>query len=86
MSLVVELQKGWRVGMLLLQMNVVNFRLFRGESTVLTDVNLTGSDVILKSNFLFSKNILPLISAAYIRIGEQLREPLSSDFPANISE
>ena len=72
--------------MLLLQMNVVNFRLFRGESTVLTDVNLTGSDVILKSNFLFSKNILPLISAAYIRIGEQLHEPLSSDFPANISE
>ena len=71
--------------MLLLQMNVVNFRLFRGESTVLTDVNLTGSGVILKFNFQL-KNILPLISAAYIRIGEQLREPLSSDFPANISE
>ena len=41
MSLVVEFKKGWRVWMLLLQMNVVNFRLFRGESTVLTDVNLT---------------------------------------------
>jgi len=40
MSLIVEFQKGRRVGVLLLQMNVVNFRLFRGESTVLTDVNL----------------------------------------------
>ena len=51
MSLVVELQKGWRVGMLLLQMNVVNFGLFRGEPTVLADVHLTGPNVILKSNF-----------------------------------
>ena len=41
MSLVVEFKEGWRVGMLLLEMNVVNFRLFRGESTVLTYVNLT---------------------------------------------
>ena len=45
MSLVVEFKKGWRVWMLLLQMNVVNFRLFRGESTILTDVNLTESSV-----------------------------------------
>ena len=55
MSLVVEFQKGGRVGMLLLQMNVVNFRLFRGEPAVLTDVNLTGYGVILKSNFVFPK-------------------------------
>ena len=55
MSLVVEFQKGWRVGMLLLQMNVVNFRLFRGEPTVLTDVNLTRSGVIGKLNFELKK-------------------------------
>jgi len=40
MSLVVELEKGWRVGMLLLQMDVVNLRLFSGEAAVLTDVHL----------------------------------------------
>ena len=51
MSLVVEFKEGWRVGMLLLEMNVVNFRLFRGESTVLTDVNLTRSGDIRKLNF-----------------------------------
>ena len=51
MSLVVEFQKGGRVGMLLLQMNVVNFGLFCGESTVLTDVHLTGPNVSLESNF-----------------------------------
>ena len=85
MSLVVEFKKGWRVWMLLLQMNVVNFRLFRGESTVLTDVNLIESCVSQGFHSQL-KTILPLISAACIRIDEQLREPLSSDFPENISE
>jgi len=40
MSLVVELEKGGRVGMLLLQMDVVNLRLFSGEAAVLADVHL----------------------------------------------
>ena len=55
MSLVVEFKEGWRVRMLLLEMNVVNFRLFRGEPTVLTDVNLTRSGVIGKLNFELKK-------------------------------
>ena len=72
--------------MVLLEVKVVNLRLRGGVAAVLTDVDLTGGGVILKYHFMFYKNILPLISSAYIRIGEQLHEPLSSDFPANISE
>ena len=40
MSLVVKLEKGGGVRMLLLQMDVVNLRLLRGEATVLTDIDL----------------------------------------------
>jgi len=47
MSLVVELEKGGGVRMLLLQMDVVNLRLLRGEATVLTDINLRSPLLVL---------------------------------------
>lgn len=40
MSLVVEFEKCWGVGVLLLQMDVVNLGLLGGEATVFTHVNL----------------------------------------------
>lgn len=86
MSLVVELEKGGRVGMLLLQMDVVNLRLFSGEAAVLADVHLVTQryeQLFLSSQFYFS---LPSTSSACTRIDEQLREPSSSGFLENISE
>ena len=40
MSLIVEFQKGRRVGVLLLQMDVVDLGLLGGEAAVLADVDL----------------------------------------------
>jgi len=47
MSLVVELEKGGRVRMLLLQMDVVNLGLLRSEAAVLTDINLRSPLLVL---------------------------------------
>ena len=52
MSLVVELEKGGRVRMLLLQMDVMDLRLLRSKAAVLTDINLVKqifTTLVLKS-------------------------------------
>ena len=50
MPLVVKLEQGWAVGMLLLQVDVVNLRLLGRVAAVLTHVNLATGKLILSHN------------------------------------
>ena len=57
MPLVVKLEQGWAVGMLLLQVDVVNLRLLGRVAAVLTHVNLAKGKKLIKIQDIFIQTL-----------------------------
>ena len=78
MPLVVELEECWGVGMLLLEVEVVELGLLCRVAAVLADINLFDGQMVtylFRAQSLYKLLVLPLISSACTHTGGTFRAP-----------